>query len=90
VVSEAGMFISRSILRIRSTASPSETPGSRLKESVTDGSWPWWLTVSAWVLRLMRATVSTGTSLPLLERTWIFASDGRIGLQYSGATSRMT
>ena len=28
------------------TASPSETPGFRLNESVTDGSWPEWLTVS--------------------------------------------
>ena len=30
----------------RSTASPSATPGSRLKESVTAGSWPEWSTVS--------------------------------------------
>ena len=29
----------------RSTASPSATPGSRLNEMVTDGSWPVWLTV---------------------------------------------
>jgi hypothetical protein len=36
---------------------------------VTDGSCPWWLTVSACVLRLKRATVSSGISLPLLLRT---------------------
>ena len=28
-----------------STASPREAPGARLKESVTTGNWPWWLTV---------------------------------------------
>ena len=27
-------------LLTRATASPSDTPGSRLKESVTEGSWP--------------------------------------------------
>jgi hypothetical protein len=36
---------------MRSTASPSETPGCRLKEMVTDGSCPWWLMVSACGLR---------------------------------------
>jgi hypothetical protein len=72
-----------------STASPSETPGSRLKEIVTEGNWPWWLTVRAWVLRLMRATVSSGTSLPLLART---CSRARMAgsAWNSGATSRMT
>src|SRR5215472_15772377 len=38
-----------------STAAPSDEPGARLKESVTTGNWPWWLTVigadwkSTWV-----------------------------------------
>ena len=32
------------------TASPSDLPGARLKESVTQGNWPWWLIVSGAVV----------------------------------------
>ena len=32
--------------RIAVTASPIALPGARLKLSVTDGNWPWWLTAS--------------------------------------------
>src|SRR5690348_18020633 len=41
-----GVFSSACMSLIRSTASPSATPGARLNESVTAGNWPWWLTVS--------------------------------------------
>src|SRR2546428_13424278 len=41
---EVGKAIWRSAARIASTASPREKPGARLKERVTAGNWPWWLT----------------------------------------------
>ena len=69
VVSVAGIRSSRSTLRISFTASPSATPGLRLKEMVTAGSWPRWLTVSGPTVRVSLATAFRGTSLPELERT---------------------
>ena len=36
---------------IFATASPSDTPGATLNDSVTDGNWPWWFTVSGSILR---------------------------------------
>src|SRR5580658_5331097 len=41
----AGMPISSLTIFTALTASPSEAFGARLKESVTTGNWPWWLTV---------------------------------------------
>ena len=46
VVIESGRLESRSSCRIASTAWPSEVPGARLNEIVTEGCWPWWLTCS--------------------------------------------
>src|SRR2546421_12192278 len=40
----AGRPISRVTRSMDVTASPSETPGARLKETVAAGNWPWWLT----------------------------------------------
>ena len=54
---------------IASTASPSATPGFRLNEIVTDGSWPVWLTVSGPTSVVTVATVFSGISLPLDDRT---------------------
>ena len=36
--------VSRASCSTRATASPSATPGAMLNDSVTDGSWPMWLT----------------------------------------------
>ena len=33
-------------LSIACVACPSETPGARLNDSVTEGNWPWWFTAS--------------------------------------------
>ena len=44
------------------TASPSEAPGARLKESVTTGNWPWWFTVMG--------TAFSSTRLKALSGTW--------------------
>ena len=42
----AGMPICFCACSIALTASPSEDAGRELKESVTAGNWPWWLTIS--------------------------------------------
>ena len=42
-LSVAGAQIAFDALTL-STAWPSDTPGARLKDSVTAGNWPWWLT----------------------------------------------
>ena len=59
----------RSSAVIRLTASPSETPGFRLKEIVKAGRTPRWFTVRGPVPRVIRATVLSGTSRPPAERT---------------------
>ena len=52
------------------TASPSEAPGSRLKEMRDRrGAGPEWLTVSGPTPAVSFATASSGTSVPLSERT---------------------
>ena len=51
------------------TASPSATPGRRLNESVTDGSWPVWLTDSGPTPVSTRVTLESGTCLPVGVRT---------------------
>ena len=43
-----------------STAWPSEKPGARLNEIVTDGCWPWWLTCSGPTVGTSRATAASG------------------------------
>jgi hypothetical protein len=51
------------------TASPSAIPERRLNESVTDGSCPVWLTDSGPTPVDMVATVLSGMSFPVFERT---------------------
>ncbi len=46
VVTVAGSRSSSTACLILSTASPRATPGLRLKDRVTEGSWPVWLMVS--------------------------------------------
>ena len=49
---------------IASTASPSETPGARLNEIVTDGCWPWWLTSSGPTVGTSLVTAASGIDGP--------------------------
>jgi hypothetical protein len=51
------------------TASPSACPGFKLNEIFTDGSWPVWLTESGPTPVVTLATVLSGISFPLVERT---------------------
>src|SRR5436309_13009213 len=74
---------------IADTASPSATPGLRLNEIVTDGSWPVWLTLSGPTLVVTLATVLSGIRRPLDERTYNI--DSAAGSFWNwGATWRMT
>ena len=57
----AGRPSSRVTRSMDFTAAPSDTPGARLKETVTAGNWPWWLTASAAACCSMLASVDSGT-----------------------------
>ena len=46
MLSVAGICKSRVALRTASMACDSDTPGLKSNETVTEGSWPSWLTVS--------------------------------------------
>ena len=48
-----------------STAWPSETPGARLNEIVTDGCWPWWLTCSGPTEGTSLVTADSGIDGPV-------------------------
>src|SRR4029079_12133298 len=63
--------------RISLTASPSATPGCRLNEIVTDGSWPVWLTTSGPASVCVVATLLEGIRLPLHDRTYRLDHDPR-------------
>ena len=57
---------------MRSVASPNETPGARLKETVTEGNNPVWFTASGVVPGWAVVTVTNGTfpfcgTFPLLD-----------------------
>src|SRR5882762_10854984 len=71
------------------TAVPSETPGGRLNDSVTDGSWPLWFTLSGPTSLDADATDVSGTRLPACERRYrrLSAEGSR---WYSGSSSRIT
>ena len=64
----SGTRASAAAALISSTACPSEVPGARLKEMVTDGCCCWCCTESGPTVRLMFATVSSGTTLPEVVR----------------------
>ena len=51
------------------TASPSDTPGARLNDSVTAGNCPWWLTASGVVDRPKWANARKRHQLPGLDAT---------------------
>src|SRR5438445_13077696 len=50
------------------TAAPSETPGGRLNDKVTEGSWPLWFTLKGPTSGDAEATDVSGTRLPRCER----------------------
>ena len=70
------------------TAVPSDMPGCRLKEIVTEGSWPVWLTDSGPAPVLTRATLSSGIRRPLLDRTYRLES-ARSGLCWNSRATCM-
>ena len=61
--------VSRAARWTAATASPSETPGRRLNESVTAGIWPEWFTVSGPTVGGQLRHRASGTRLPPFERT---------------------
>src|SRR5262249_53595868 len=62
VLSVWGGSMPATVSLMRLTASPSEAPGRRLKEIVTDGSCPEWFTLSGPTDRPSVATAAKGTS----------------------------
>src|SRR4030042_4053042 len=71
------------------TASPRAVPGRRLKESVTEGICPEWVTVSGPRLLLRSATAFSGTRRP--EEDLTYRSERAAGSRrYSGLSSRIT
>src|SRR2546423_14968092 len=86
-----GNPISRSALRIASTASPSAAPGARLNDTVVAGNWPRWLIANGAVCSMICATADSGTC------PFVAVDDGReIALNDDrdcrnfGAASRIT
>ena len=66
----AGRARDRSILWIAPMASPSENPGARLNDRVTDGNPSWWLIVSGASESSAPVNAANGTSLPeVVDRT---------------------
>src|SRR6266436_8594492 len=71
------------------TAAPRDTPGGRLNERVTDGSWPLWFTLRGPTSFDAEATEVSGISLPVCDRRYSsWSADG--SRWYSGSSSRMT
>src|SRR4029077_5604073 len=65
------------------------TPGRRLNEIVTAGTWPAWFTDSGPRLAVSFATAPSGTREPVAERTYSMLSADR-SRWYWGASSMMT
>ena len=85
----AGIWRSRWTFATSTTAWLSDTPGARLNEIVTDGSWPRCVMVSGPMVGVSFATELSGTSFPDCART--YSSDSSLGSRwYRGSSSRMT
>src|SRR3989304_6898139 len=69
VVMEAGS-VTRATLSTAATACPREIPGWRLKEMVTEGSWPRWFTRRGPTPGVIGATAVKGTRPPAGERAY--------------------
>src|ERR1700684_3366778 len=69
----AGKFMFFAVLLMASIASPSEAFPARLKETVTDGNWPWWLIDSASVPGSIWVKSPRGTALLGVELVLVLA-----------------
>src|SRR5207244_12878637 len=69
--------VSRDARCTASTACPSDVPGRRLKDSVTAGICPWWLTLIGPTPGESRATAESGTSAPPRPSTYRLCSAER-------------
>src|SRR5579885_561461 len=88
VVMVEGSVLSASVLTSAS-ALPSDAPGARLKEMVTEGICPLWLTDSGPIVVAILTKASSGTILPSAERT--YSSDRVEGSAwYLGSSSSST
>src|SRR5512141_2015616 len=84
---EAGR-VARATLSTADTASPRATPGRRLNERVTEGSWPRWFTRSGPTPGVSRATEASGTDIPVEDRA--YSRESAAGSVWSlGRSSRM-
>jgi len=81
---------SRSVaaLSMRVSASPSDTPGRRLNETVAAGSCPRWFTDSGPTAGRIRATASSGTIRPPADLT--YRLDRSFGSRCSRGSSSIT
>src|SRR5258708_27770308 len=70
VAKDAGLPSSASIWWMALTAWPMEVPGVRLKDSVTEGNWPWWLMTIGATLLTVSTRVRSGTCWPVEELTY--------------------
>src|SRR5512135_2413222 len=81
--------VARATLSTADTASPRATPGRRLNERVTEGSWPRWFTRRGPRPGVRRATADSGTSIPEVERT--YSRESAVGSLWNlGSSSRIT
>ena len=80
---------SRAAASTRWTAVPSDVPGSRSNESVTEGSWPEWFTVSGPVPGVTLARLPSGTDTPWRPVMWSRFRAER-SRWYSGSSSITT
>src|ERR1700677_4628587 len=69
----AGKFMFLAVLLMASMASPSEALPARLKETVTEGNWPWWLIDSDSVPGSMWVKALKGTALLGVELVVVLA-----------------
>src|ERR1700685_4811982 len=69
----AGKFMFFAVLLMASMASPREALSARLKETVTEGNWPWWLIDSDSVPGSMWVKAPRGTALLGVELVLVLA-----------------
>src|ERR1700722_18733237 len=69
----AGKFMPLAVLLMASMACPREALPARLKETVTEGNWPWWLIDSDSVPGSMRVKAPNGTALLGMELVLVLA-----------------
>src|ERR1700677_117705 len=69
----AGKFMFLAVLLMASMAWPSEALSDRLKETVTEGNWPWWLIESGSVPGSMWVKAPRGTALLGVELVLVLA-----------------